>query len=259
MHVISDLGGPGAVPTRAPGTRLIASIDVEWSKNYRITNGNRAFCYSIVWLAVPPSGARRLGASPLYATSAYLDSDDERLDLVAMAAADIAAATATADLIAGHQLCSDLAVLAANAGPTAPAAITAAQRAWRERRTDDTHRVIDTRFDAGHLLRNASRRLVDVCEELNLDVTQPELTRKSMTALHRDWLNSGDTEARERVTVLNLRHSLSTAYVALRAAGYATWQAPLNVNATLAAHLAGRVGWVEHPTFRALVPKRRAP
>jgi hypothetical protein len=40
-----------------------------------------------------------------------------------------------------------------------------------------------------------------------------------MTALHRDWLTSADTEARERVTVLNVRHSLSTALVALRATG----------------------------------------
>jgi hypothetical protein len=45
-----------------------------------------------------------------------------------MAAADIAAATETADLIAGHQLCSDLAVLSANAGPKVPAALTAPGR-----------------------------------------------------------------------------------------------------------------------------------
>jgi hypothetical protein len=117
--------------------------------------------------------------------------------------------------------------------------------------------VIDTRFDAGHLLSGTSRRLVDVCGELRLDVTQPELARKSMTALHRDWLEHGDTEARERVTVLNLRHSLSTAYVAMRAAGLLTWRQPLNVNASLAQQWAGRVGWLDHPTFQALLPRRR--
>jgi hypothetical protein len=111
-------------------------------------------------------------------TSVYLDTDDERADLVAMAAADIAAATEAADLIAGHQLCSDLAVLSANAGPKVPAALTAARQAWHERRTDSDRRIIDTRFDAGHLLAGASRRLVDVCAELDLDVTQPELARK---------------------------------------------------------------------------------
>jgi hypothetical protein len=195
---------------------------------------------------------------PFWATSVYLDHDDERSALVESAAADIAAAHAAADLIVGHQLCSDLAVLTANAGAAVPTALVVARQAWRDRRApDQQRRIIDTRFDAGHLLAGASRRLVDVCGELHLDVTQPELARKSMTALHRDWLTHADTEARERVTVLNLRHSLSTAYVALRAAGHVTRAGPLNINTMLAAGLAGRVGWLDHPTFRALIPRRR--
>lgn len=236
---------------------LVASIDVEWSKNYRVTNGNRAFCYSIVWLALPARSARpvRLTAGIAFEfTSVYLDSDDERPHLVAMAAADIAAAIEAADLIAGHQLCSDLAVLSANAGLAVPTELAAARQAWRERRANTAARIIDTRFDAGHLLSGTSRRLVDVCLELELEVTQPELAHKSMTALHRDWLTGDDTEARERVTVLNLRHSLSTALVALRATGRADWIGPLNVNAMIANRLsAGQVGWLGHPTFRAMV------
>ncbi|MBX6722976.1 MAG: hypothetical protein IRY92_07050 [Dactylosporangium sp.] len=259
VRVISDLGGPGSVPVRPAGTRLVASVDVEWSKNYRITGGNRAFCYSIVWLAVPVADQplRITAGLPFWSTSVYLDHDRERPQLVENAAADIGAAVTAADLIVGHQLCSDLAVLTANAGTTVPAALPAARRAWHERRADPARRVLDTRFDAGHVLAGASRRLVDVCGELRLDVSQPELARRSMTALHRDWLERGDTEARERVTVLNLRHSLSTAYVALRAAGHLTWRTPLNVNANLAAHWTGRLAWLDHPAFRALLPARR--
>ncbi|MER7456318.1 hypothetical protein [Micromonospora sp. NPDC126480] len=261
MHVISDLDGPGGVPARLPGTRLVASIDVEWSKNYRIKNGNQAFCYSIVWLTVPIGDGSPVlldtGRLPVACTSLYLDSDAERGDLVAAAAADIAAATEAADLITGHQLCSDLAVLAANAGPRPPAALLAARQAWRDRRTDTARQVLDTRFDADHVLFGRSRRLVDVCGELDLDVAQPELARKSMTALHRDWLTNRDVQARERITVLNLRHSLSTALVGLRAAGELTWPKPVNVNTMVATALAGRVGWLDHPTFRALLPERR--
>jgi hypothetical protein len=193
---------------------------------------------------------------PFWSTSLYLDSDDERPDLVEAAAADIGAACESADLIVGHQWCSDLAVLTANAGRFVPAALTTARQAWHDRRADTARRVIDTRFDAGHVLSHPSRRLVDVCGELRLDVTQPELARKSMTALHRDWLQRGDVQARERVTVLNLRHSLSTAYVALRAAGHLSWRA-LNVNANLATQWAGRVGWLDHPTFLELLPRQR--
>ena len=43
--------------------------------------------------------------------------------------------------------------------------------------------------------------------------------------------------------MLNLRHSLSTALVAARAAGLASWQAGLNVNRILAAGLDGAFGW----------------
>lgn len=259
MQVISDLGGPGMVPDPPAGARLVASIDVEWSKNYRIKDGNQAFCYSIVWLAVPladqPAQVTSIGL-PFWSTSVYLDHDRERPALIEAAAADIGAAVTGADLTVGHQLCSDLAVLSANAGDAVPAALPAARRAWHERRSDPTQRVLDTRFDAGHVLSGASRRLVDVCGELRMDVTQPELARKSMTALHRDWLERGDTEARERVTVLNLRHSLSAAYVALRARADLSWRAPLNVNANLASHWAGRVAWLDHPTFRELVKIR---
>lgn len=260
MQVISDLGGPGSVPVRPAGTHLVASVDVEWSKNYRIKDGNRSFCYSIVWLAVPASDqpTRLTGGLPFWSTSVYLDRDQERPELVRAAAADINAAITGADLIVGHQLCSDLAVLTANAGDAVPTALTAARQAWHDRRTDPDRRVLDTRFDAGHVLSGTSRRLVDVCGELRLDVTQPELARKSMTALHRDWLERGDIEARERVTVLNLRHSLSAAYVALRATDNLTWRTPLNVNANLAAQWAGRAAWLDHPTFRDLLPRRRA-
>jgi hypothetical protein len=113
--------------------------------------------------------------------------------------------------------------------------------------------VIDSRYDTGNILAGTSRRLVDVCTELNLDVTQPELARKSMTALHRDWLTRGDVSARERITVLNLRHGLSAAYVALKSARLAHWDDPVNVNQILDQQLGGRFGWLTSPVFRRLV------
>ena len=93
--------------------------------------------------------------------------------------------------------------------------------------------VIDSRYDADNILTGTSRRLVDVCTELNLDVTQPELFSTSMTALHRVWLTRGDASARERITVLNLRHGLSAAYVALASADLARWDCRVNVNQVL--------------------------
>ena len=52
MIVSSNLPDLGATPPRQPGTVLVAAVDVEWSKNYRIRGGNMPFCYSVVWIAL---------------------------------------------------------------------------------------------------------------------------------------------------------------------------------------------------------------
>ncbi len=59
--------------------------------------------------------------------------------------------------------------------------------------------------------------------------------------------------AREKISVLNLRHSLSTALVAARAAGLGSWEPGLNVNRLLAVGLGGAFGWLSGPVFTALL------
>ncbi len=56
MITVATTRRPGRVPARPAGTRLLASIDVEWTKNYRVRNGNVPFCYSVTYLAIPTSG-----------------------------------------------------------------------------------------------------------------------------------------------------------------------------------------------------------
>lgn len=245
----------GEAPPCPPGTRLLAAIDVEWSKNYRVKNGNVPFCFSVAWLPLPGTGEDLVtSASRFWYASAYVQDDRERGDLIDAAGAALGCLADRASVIAGHQLCSDLAVLAA-AGGGEPPAIRAAASAWRQRRDAPVGqpRFLDTRYDAGHVLDCRSRRLVDVCADLRLDVTQPELRSVSMTALHRRWTEHGDVTAREKITVLNLRHSLSTAIVAARAAGLARWQPGLNVNQLLARELGSELGWTADPVFTALL------
>jgi hypothetical protein len=254
----SNVTGSGLVPRHPPGVRLLAAMDVEWSKNYRIRGGNVPFCCSVVWLALPAGDASSsLEVTRFWYTSAYIQDASEGADLVAAADAALACLMQHASLIAGHQLCSDLGVLAAAAAAAPPAAAAAA---WRRRREESAGqpRFLDTRYDTGHILACQSRRLVDVCAEVRLDVTQPELRGTSMTALHRRWLQDGDVAAREKITVLNLRHSLSTAMVAARAAGLAHWQPGLNVNQLLATELGDAFGWLAHPVFTALLGESNA-
>jgi hypothetical protein len=243
-------------PPLRTGVMRIASIDVEWTKNYRIKNGQRPFCYSVAWLDLPADRAPDLADVPFEWTSVYVEEPGEMDELVRNAAATVAAAAETSTIITGHQFCSDLAVLEANAPKDAVPRLQAARAQWKGRRDanrDESH-YVDTRFDAGHLLTGKSRRLVDVCNELGLDVTQPELLKVTMPAWHRRWVEDGQDEGRERVSVLNLRHSLSTAYVAAHAAGLGRWaDEGLNVNRVIAEGAKGAWGWLENPIFTNLL------
>jgi hypothetical protein len=249
---VSSLDHPDQVPSVRAGRQLLASVDVEWTKNYTIRNGNKPFCVSVVYLDLPQR-AGDLSKTRFEFTSAYLEPQEPTAALVARADALMRTVLDSAQIITGHQVCSDFAVLAATADGSA-SAVDEARTAWHARRVpDQRRRVIDTRFDAGHLLTGKSRRLVDVATELGLDVTQPELRGTSMTALHRAWLEHSDTAAREKISVLNLRHSLSTGLVAARAADRGRWKDTLNVNQLLADRAAGSWTWLDSPTFRALL------
>ncbi|KOU50097.1 hypothetical protein [Streptomyces sp. WM6378] len=245
---------PTQPPARRSGSSRIASIDVEWTDKL-VKNGNRPFCYSIVWLDLPTDAPADLTAAGFEWTSVYVDDPGEQDELVATAAATLRTAAEHADLITGHQLCSDLAVLA-NKAPRSHPALDQARAQWKQRNQPapgPAVRYLDTRYDAGHLLDGHSRRLVDVCTELGLDVTQPELLSTSMPAWHRKWIGERATEGRERISVLNLRHSLSTAYVAALAAGLTPRGQQVNVNKILATGAKGAWGWLEHPTFTQLL------
>lgn len=127
MIITSNIPVPDAAPAAPPGTVLAAAIDVEWSKNYRVRGGNVPFCYSVAWLALSREDVRP-GSFGFWYTSAYVHGTGETGDLVASADSALLRILECASLIAGHQLSSDLAVLAAAVG--APLlGVTAAQAA----------------------------------------------------------------------------------------------------------------------------------
>ena len=106
-------------PSAPPGTPLAAAIDVEWSKNYRVRGGNVPFCYSVVWLALSGEDVRP-GSFGFWYTSAYVHGTGETGDLVASADSALLTTLERASLIAGHQLSSDLAILARRRPRTPP-------------------------------------------------------------------------------------------------------------------------------------------
>jgi hypothetical protein len=252
LIIISNSRQSKAKSSRPRGSLLAASIDIEWTKNYKLHNANVPFCWSVTWLQIPDSGFSPLPPGFTF-TSVYVTDRDETQELVVRADTEIAAVLGNADFVVGHQLSSDLAVLR-NASTCRLPAVEELRARWHSRRQRLRGPfIIDTRYDADKILSGKSRRLVDVCAELCLDVTQPELKRTSMTALHHRWLDRGDPSDRERITVLNLRHGLSASYVALLSTGLGVWAGSVNVNQVLDRQLNGKLGWLATPEFRQLL------
>lgn len=219
MRVTSNLQWPEtpfARPDRFFGEseKFVVALDVEWTKDYKIKNGSRPFCYSLVLLHWPEEGTDLTSYPTTFGfKSVYVTNVDEEPALIASLDSDLQAWLASDSSLTGHQLSSDLSVVKNAVDQAALPGVDGAYDLWRTRREEDG-RVFDTRYDADHLPLGASRRLVDVCGDLKLDVTQPELARGSMTKLQRDFLDTGNELLREQLLTLNVRHSLSTALVA---------------------------------------------
>ena len=75
MITVSSLTDPGSAPQTRAGHCLAASLDVEWTKNYRVRNGNRPFCCSVVYLDLPGDRPADLSTAAFEYVSVYLEPD----------------------------------------------------------------------------------------------------------------------------------------------------------------------------------------
>jgi len=200
------------IPSKAK--ELILGIDLEWTKNYRIKHGNKPFCFSFVYFEPIRNFSKierelRFGFE-LY----YVEKEEETLSLANKIESGLKKflQQGTKTCFVGHQLSSDISVLMNLEECSKLNNIGKLRRIWRERRNnkDNKIRVFDTRYDLEKFLTEKSRRLVDVCEELKLDVTQNEI-QGSMTKMQNDFIRTNNLSIFEKIAVLNLRHSLSSA------------------------------------------------
>lgn len=257
MRVTSNLQWPDTPFSRQGqffGTteRFVVALDVEWTKNYKIKNGSRPFCYSLVLLHWPMDGTDLASYPTTFGfKSVYVTCAEDEAVLLAELDRDLKAWSESTSMLSGHQLSSDLTVVLNASGRPLPS-VQAAYQQWQDRRAIEPRRVFDTRYDVDHLPLGSSRRLVDVCTDLKLDVTQPELARGSMTKLHREFLATGNELVREQLLTLNVRHSLSTAMVACLGLGLVGAGAT-NVNLLVHQEMWDLVEYVRSKPFESLL------
>jgi hypothetical protein len=240
-------------PLPGPSDDLVLGFDLEWTKNYRVRSGNKPFCFSFVYFA-PSVDLADVEALEFGVVSRYVECEIESPHLIQAADRILGDLMQKKLVVVGHQCSSDMTVLIGNTSGLRPDHFVRLRQAWRNRRhaqPDSALAVFDTRYDLDSFLAGKSRRLVDVCTECNLDVTQPEI-KSSMTGMQRDFYRTQDSGIRQRLTVVNIRHSLSAAllYCYFRR-GYKPAKT-VNVNKIIYNNLQNHLDYVREQQFEAL-------
>lgn len=193
----------------------IIGFDAEWTKNYKIKNGNIPFCFSVVVLDAQTLNMNLLEDGDIYFEyiQYYCETPTEFKDLVLIAEEWISKILGVLNtcVLCGHQISSDFSVLY-NIGKayniSSLVCLEKIRSEWKTRKKAEMIHIMDTRYDITKEFLGKSRRLVDMCNDFLLDVTQPELKSSSMTKLQNIFYDKHDDNIYERIAVMNLRHSL---------------------------------------------------
>lgn len=236
---------------------LIISFDLEWTKNYKIKNGNQPFCFSFVFfpLELILSTVEKQLEFGFY--SRYVENKEDICSLVNEADRILGSFLDSCNkaAIVGHQLSSDISVVLNCSLGEHKTYFVQLKNLWQTRKQDLSEKknleIFDSRYDLEGLLKEKSRRLVDVCEECNLIVEQPEIS-SSMTKMQNDFYASGDRRIMEKLSVLNIRHSLSAAILFLMSREKCKAKKVINVNRIIYRNL-GQFDYVRGEEFKKLL------
>lgn len=159
-------------------------------------------------------------------------------------------------IIIGHQLSSDISVILNCPAGKQKSHFAQLKTLWQSRKQTSLKKkgiqVFDSRYDLEDLLKEKSRRLVDVCEECRLGVVQPEIG-SSMTKMQNDFYACGDKRIMEKLAVLNIRHSLSAAILFLMHRDKRKSRSVINVNQILRRNLTDQFEYVRGEDFKKLL------
>lgn len=246
-------------------SNCLVGFDAEWTKNYREKNGNVPFCFSIIEINKEDINFNKLKNGNIFFKyiQYYCDEKEEFEQLVALADlwSNKIIKSFENSVLCGHQISSDFSVLY-NIGISKKldtlSNIEELRKLWKNRREDEQIGIVDTRYDISKPFLGKSRRLVDMCNDFMLDVTQPELKNKSMTELQNQYYGNKDEEIYERIAVMNLRHSLCATvlyWLSLKIMD-ASHRKKININQTIYNCLKTDFKWVNSEEFESLIPKK---
>lgn len=247
------------------GCNDLIGFDAEWTKNYKIKNGNVPFCFSIVTTSISNLSYSNLenGDVQFNYIQYYCENKEEFKELVSLAEnwSSKILDVLESCVLCGHQLSSDFSVLynIGKAYEIEPLInLERLRHEWRVRRESPSIHIMDTRYDIIQSFLGNSRRLVDMCNDFDLDVTQPELGNSSMTKLQNIFYQTKDEDIYERVSVMNLRHSFCAIvlYWLNEEICNAGQIRHINVNKSIYNGLNTDFNWVNSDKFSTLLERR---
>lgn len=237
-------------------------FDAEWTKNYKIKNGNIPFCFSLVAVERQLLDMKKLENGSLPFKYIQFFSEDIKETELLIEKADNCADNLVNSIgwckLCGHQVISDFSVLV-NMGQVCHTGETSnlvmLQHLWHKRKQDQYSKIVDTRYDVQKPFMGKSRRLVDICRYFHMEVTQQELQGSSMTRLQNLFWENKDWGIYERIAVMNIRHSLCSVLL--------TWLneqilcgdyiPAINVNKIIYHNLQDDFSWIRSDEFMKLV------
>ena len=240
----------------------LIGFDAEWTKNYKITNGNVPFCFSIITVGAQELSFSKLnkGNIKLKYIQYYCEDREDYKELVMLADFWFEKILKVLDnsVLCGHQVSSDFSVLYNIGSANAIDSLIHIERMreeWRKRKENNPVHIMDTRYDIVQTFLGKSRRLVDMCNDFELDVTQPELKKSSMTKLQNIFFETKDEDIYERISVMNLRHSLCAIvlYWLNGKINNTEQRKPININKSVYNCLKSDFNWVASKEFSVLL------
>ena len=229
----------------------IICFDLEWTKNYRVKDGNRPFCYSFVYFDSSINPFEFEDYSKIGFYSQYIENVNEINALIKNADSVLNNLLQKDSIVVGHQLSSDISIIIKYNRYVQVKNFIRLNKAWSGRnlkRETNNVKVFDTRYDLKQCLSGKSYRLVDVCSEYNMDVTQSEI-RNSMTKMQNEFYTTGNALLMEKLAVLNLRHALSSGLLYYFYLKDCKPQKKLYVNKILYRILGNYFGYVRNGVF----------
>lgn len=236
------------------------AVDTEWTKNYKVKNGNKPFNFSIIFFNHIDIEELKKYNLDFKFVSGYIETEEDIPALITLINNYLD--PNIHKLIIGHQVISDLYTFY-HYSEHFKDVLTNNIKVWISLFKDrhNNHRIFDTRFDVKNYLTGKSRRLVDVCYEMRI-LNQEDLyhqleLKKSMTAMQNAYMESHSKDIYEKLSVLNLRHSLSTMLVYEIYRSNQKLKNRMNINKILYNNLHDYFDYVNTREFKELMRLRK--